>query len=131
MNFYETIFIVRPSLLDEDVNKLTEKVKGVIEQAGGTVLKLENWGKKKLAYEVQKEKKGTYVSLFFQAPGKVNRELEREYGLDDAIMKFLTVKLTKKDLAQRERARKKESKPAESEGTPEGTAEEAKEEEAA
>ncbi len=107
MNFYESIFIARPSLLDEDVAKITEKVKGVIEQGGGKVQKIENWGKKKLAYEVQKEKKGTYVFLFFQSDGKVISELDRAYRLDDAIMKFLTVKLDKKDLAQREWAKNK------------------------
>jgi len=127
MNFYETIFISRPSLLDEEVNKITEKVKGIIEQGGGTVMKIENWGKKKLAYEVQKEKKGAYVFLFFQSPGKVISELERAYRLDDSIMKFLTVRLTKKDLAQREWAKKKESRPEEPEATQDVVAEVVKE----
>jgi small subunit ribosomal protein S6 len=132
MNFYESIFIARPSLLDEEVNKITEKVKVMIEQGGGKVLKIENWGKKKLAYEVQKEKKGTYVFLFFQLPGKVISELERAYRLDDSIMKFLTVKLSKKDLAQREWVRKKkETQPEAPEVTQDVVAEEAKEGEAA
>jgi small subunit ribosomal protein S6 len=115
MNFYESIFIARPSLLDEDVAKVTEKVKGVIEQGGGKVQKIENWGKKKLAYEVHKEKKGTYVFLFFQSDGKVISELDRAYRLDDAVMKFLTVKLDKKDLAQREWAKKKKETQSEEE----------------
>ena len=110
MNSYESIFIARPSLLDEEVNKISEKVKGIIEQGGGIVQKIENWGKKKLAYEVHKEKKGTYVFLFFQASGNLISEMERAYRLDDAIMKFLTVKLTKKDLAQREWANKRASR---------------------
>jgi small subunit ribosomal protein S6 len=93
--------------LDEEVAKITEKIKGVIEQGGGKIQKIENWGKKKLAYEVQKEKKGTYVFFFFQSDGKVIRELERTYSLDDAIMKYITVRLDKKDLAQREWAKKK------------------------
>ncbi len=124
MNFYESIFIARPSLLDEDVAKITEKVKGVIEQGGGKVQKIENWGKKKLAYEVQKEKKGTYVFLFFQSDGKVISEMDRAYRLDDAIMKFLTVKLDKKDLAQREWAKnKKEAQSEEQEKVQERVAE--------
>jgi small subunit ribosomal protein S6 len=132
MNFYETVFIARPSLLGEEVSKITERVRGIIEQGGGAVQKIENWGKKKLAYEVQKEKKGTYVVLLFQSPGKVISELERTYRLDDSIMKFLTVKLTKKDLAQREWARKKkETQPEASEVTQDVAAEEAKEGEAA
>jgi small subunit ribosomal protein S6 len=102
--------------MDEEVHKMTEKVKAIIEQGGGKVLKMENWGKKKLAYEVQKEKKGTYVFLFFQSEGKVIGEVERAYRLDDAVMKFLTVKLDKKDLAQREWAKKKESRTEDLEG---------------
>ena len=127
MNFYETIFIARPSKLDEEVNKITGKAKGMIEQGGGTVLKIENWGKKKMAYEVQKEKKGTYVFLFFQSPGKVLSELERAYRLDDSIMKFLTVKLTKKDLAQREWAKKKGPRSVEPEVTQDIVSEEVRE----
>ncbi len=128
MNFYESIFIVRPSLSDEEIAKFTEKVKGVIGQGGGMVQKIENWGKKKLAYEVQNEKKGTYVFLFFQSDGKVISELERAYRLDDAIMKFLTVKLDKKDLAQREWVKKKkESQPEEREKVQERVAEVVKE----
>ena len=116
MNFYESIFIARPSLMDEEVNKVIEKTKSIIEQGGGTVLKTENWGKKKLAYEVEKEKKGTYIFLYFQSEGKVVSDVERTYRLDDAVMKYMTVKLNKKDLAQREWARKKETRPADTEG---------------
>jgi small subunit ribosomal protein S6 len=127
MNFYESIFIARPSLLDEDVAKMTEKVKGVIEQGGGKIQKIENWGKKKLAYEVQKEKKGTYVFLFFQSDGKVISELDRAYRLDDAIMKYLTVKLDKKDLAHREWVKtKKAAQSEEQEKSQEGMTEEVK-----
>ena len=120
MNFYESIFIARPSLTDEEVNKFIEKIKSIIEQGGGTVLITENWGKKKLAYEVEKEKKGTYIFLYFQSEGKVVSDVERAYRLDDAVMKYLTVKLDKKDLAQREWARKRANQPVDPEGRHEG-----------
>lgn len=110
MNHYESIFIVKPSLTEEEVNKVIEKVRSLIEQNGGTVHKVENWGKKKLAYEIEKEKKGTYTFLSFQSDGRVIRELERAYRLDDAVMRYLTIKLSKKDLAQREWAKKKETR---------------------
>ncbi|HLB02177.1 MAG TPA: 30S ribosomal protein S6 [Nitrospiria bacterium] len=116
MNFYESIFIARPSLTDEEVNKFIEKIKSIIEQGGGTVLITENWGKKKLAYEVEKEKKGTYIFLYFQSEGKLVSDVERAYRLDDAVMKYLTVKLDKKDLAQREWARKRANLPVDPEG---------------
>jgi small subunit ribosomal protein S6 len=92
MSLYESIFIVRPSLSDDDTNKLIDKMKGVLEKSGGTLLKQENWGKKKLAYEVKRERKGTFVYLYFKSPGNVVSELERSYRLEDSVLKFLTVR---------------------------------------
>ncbi|HJU04702.1 MAG TPA: 30S ribosomal protein S6 [Nitrospiraceae bacterium] len=93
MQTYESIFIVRPSLSDEDTSKIIEKMKGVVEKSGATLLKSENWGKKKLAYEVKRERKGTFVYLHFNAEGGVVGELERSYRLEDSVIKFLTVRL--------------------------------------
>jgi small subunit ribosomal protein S6 len=98
---------VKTSLSDEDVAALVAKVRGVIEKHGGEILKVENWGKKKLAYEVRKEKKGTYVFYRFRGPGSLVAELERQYRVEDAIIKFLSVKCDPKLLADemaRERA---------------------------
>jgi small subunit ribosomal protein S6 len=92
MSLYESIFIVRPSLSDDDTNKLIDKMKGVLEKSGGTLLKHENWGKKKLAYEVKRERKGTFVYFYFKSPGNVVSELERSYRLEDSVLKFLTVR---------------------------------------
>ncbi len=92
MSIYESIFVVRTTLSDEDTNKLIEKMKGVLEKAGAQLLKLENWGKKKLAYEVKRERKGTFVYFHFKSVGGVVNELERSYRLEDSILKFLTVK---------------------------------------
>lgn len=93
MQFYESIFIVRPSLSDEETHAIIEKIKGVIEKPGATLLKLDNWGKKKLAYEVERERKGTFVYLHFQSEGALISELERAYRLEDSVIKFLTVRL--------------------------------------
>lgn len=92
MTTYETIFIIRPTLSDEEVNKIIEKIRGMIEKKGGKVLAIENWGKKKLAYGVKKEKKGTYLLFRFKGDGKLVAELERQCLIDDALIKFLTVK---------------------------------------
>jgi len=93
MQLYESIFIVRPSLTDEDTNKIIERMKGVVEKSGATILKTENWGRKKLAYEVKRERKGTFVYLYFRSEGSVISELERSYRLEDSVIKFLTVRL--------------------------------------
>lgn len=93
MQLYESIFIVRPSLSEEDTNKIIDKMKGVLERSGASLLKMENWGKKKLAYEVSRERKGTFVYFHFRSGGEVVGELERSYRLEDSVIKFLTVRL--------------------------------------
>jgi small subunit ribosomal protein S6 len=100
MTVYETICILKTSLTDEEMGKLIAKVRGFIEKAGGEILKMENWGKKKMAYEVRKEKKGAYVFFRFRGPSPVVSELERQYRLEDAIIKFLTLKCDPKMLAE-------------------------------
>lgn len=93
MNPYETIFIIKPSLTDEEIAKVIEKTKGIIQRGGGEVVVAENWGKKKLAYEVRKEKKGTYIIVHFKGTGATVSELERSYRLDETIIKFITLKI--------------------------------------
>ena len=95
MNTYESIFILKPTLNEEDVKKAIGKMEGIVKQ-NGELIATENWGKKKLAYEVMKEKRGIYVLLRFQGKGDLVSELERNYRIDDNVVKFLTVKLDKK-----------------------------------
>ncbi len=92
MPLYESIMVVRPSLTDEETDRLVNKMKGVLEKSGATLLKAENWGKKRLAYEVKRERKGTYVYFNFQSDGHAIGELERSYRIEDSVIKFLTVK---------------------------------------
>jgi hypothetical protein len=61
MELYESLFIIRPSVSDEETNALIEKMKGVADRTGAQFIKSENWGRKKLADEVRRERKGTYV----------------------------------------------------------------------
>jgi small subunit ribosomal protein S6 len=93
MELYESLFIIRPSLSDEETTALVEKMKGVAEKNGASIVKAENWGRKKLAYEIKRERKGTYVYFYFKGPGPVVGELERAYRLEDSIIKFLSVRL--------------------------------------
>lgn len=97
MNTYESIFIVKPSISDEDVTKTVTKLEGIIKQ-GGEYLTTENWGKKKLAYEVNKEKKGLYMLFRFRGKGTLVDELERNYRFDDNVIKFMTIQLGKHEL---------------------------------
>lgn len=98
MAFYESIFIIRQSLTEEETGGIINKMKGVLEKQGATLLKVDNWGKKKLAYEVEHDRRGTFVHLQFEAQGPVVSQLERMYRLEDSILKFLTVRVEEEDL---------------------------------
>lgn len=95
MPIYESIFIINPNISDEETNFVIKKMQDVVTKQGGEILKFEDWGKKKLAYEVRKHKRGHYV--FFQIKGEpaAVQELERNLKLTDAVIKYLTVKLVK------------------------------------
>jgi small subunit ribosomal protein S6 len=90
---YESMVVLRPTLSDEEINASLGKIREIIEKNGGAVLQAENWGKRKLAYEVKREKKGIYLLFRFQANGKLVAELEHQYRLIEAILKFITVRL--------------------------------------
>jgi small subunit ribosomal protein S6 len=101
MEIYESLFIIRPSVSDEETNALIEKMKGVADKTGAQFIKSENWGRKKLAYEVRRERKGTYAYFYFRAPNNTVGELERAYRLEDNIIKFLTIHLEKELVPRR------------------------------
>jgi len=90
---YESMVVLRPTLSDEEINASLGKIREIIEKNGGAVLQAENWGKRKLAYEVKREKKGIFLLFRFQANGKLVAELEHQYRLIEAILKFITVRL--------------------------------------
>src|SRR3569623_1735539 len=91
---YETIYILRPDITNEAVGAVNTQIRGVIETGGGTLLKVEHWGKRKLAYEVQKQMKGRY--LFFSYLGTAGRveEGERNLRLTDAVIRAYSVKIS-------------------------------------
>ncbi len=94
MACYESIFILRSSLADEEAEAVIEKMKTVLTKHGATIVKAENWGKKKLAYEIKHDRRGTYILLQFEsAQENVVSELERLYRLEDSVIKFLTVRV--------------------------------------
>ncbi len=98
MPLYESIFIVRPTLSDEETNQVVDKMKRVLEKSGATLMKSEIWGKKRLAYEVKRARKGTFVYFNFKSGGQVIGELERSYRMEDSVLKFMTVKQDERTL---------------------------------
>ncbi|MBI5196912.1 MAG: 30S ribosomal protein S6 [Nitrospirae bacterium] len=99
MNYYENVMIIDPNLDEKETVKAAERVKDVIGRAGGEILKSDNLGVKKLAYEVKKQKKGNYFLMIFKSPPSAILELERFYKVFDPVIKFLVIKLTKKQIA--------------------------------
>jgi len=96
MNLYEKIVILNPEIEDKAVEETVEKVKDKITKQGGEILKFENWGTRKLAYELNKHDKGIYILLLFKAPASTILELERLCKVTDTIIKFMVVKLQRK-----------------------------------
>jgi small subunit ribosomal protein S6 len=102
MRRYETIFILDPDLEEEQTLSVTEKVKGIITQANGEILKIEDWGKRKLAYEVKKKPKGHYFLIHFLGSPALLSELERNFRVMDAVIKFQSVRLGERQASSSE-----------------------------
>lgn len=93
MRKYETIFIAHPSLDEEAVNKLIERFKGVIVNGGGTVENIDIWGKRRLAYEINKVNEGTYVLMNFESEPVLPKELDRIYRITDGVIRHIIIVL--------------------------------------
>jgi len=90
---YETIFILRPDTPNDGVSTVNGRLRGIIDQMGGKVLKLDNWGKRKLAYEIRKQLKGIYLYWRYLATSGVVEEVERNLRMLDSVIRYYTVKV--------------------------------------
>ncbi|MEK7702772.1 MAG: 30S ribosomal protein S6 [Nitrospirota bacterium] len=95
---YEMIIILKSSILDEDAGKVVEKIKAAVEKGSGEIVRIDNVGRKKLAYEVRKEKKGLYFLIYFKGRGNLVLDVQRICRLDEAIIKFLTIRIKPSEL---------------------------------
>jgi small subunit ribosomal protein S6 len=96
MNHYETLFVVKPTLTDEETKAQIEKTLAIITDNGGEIVAVDDMGMRKLAYPVEKNERGYYTVAYYQAAGTVIAELERQMRYNEDILKFMTVKYTKK-----------------------------------
>jgi small subunit ribosomal protein S6 len=90
---YELMFIVRPDMQDEDLDKLISTLQSVVPASGGTLQKIEKMGKRRLAYTVRRFHDGIYVLLIVEGGGAVIHELERRLRVTEPVIKFLTVRV--------------------------------------
>lgn len=112
MKRYETIYIINPNLDADSLGEVVAKFSDLIKRLKGYIVKVNEWGKKKLAYEVRLFDKGYYILVDFCGLPEMVKELERNLKLDDRILKYLTVKIDEdvdpEDLA--EKGQEKEDK---------------------
>lgn len=93
MHKYEMMFIIRPDTPEDEVAKIATQMEGFVTGAGGTVVKVEKLGRRKLAYRVQRHREGFYVLIDMEGPPAAVHELERRLKVADAVIKFLTVRV--------------------------------------
>jgi small subunit ribosomal protein S6 len=91
---YETIFVLDPSLNDEAVIKITEKIAAFIIEREGNVVKQENWGKQKFTYQIQKKSEGTYIFFNYTAPPTFVEDMRRFLKYEEAVLRNITTKVT-------------------------------------
>lgn len=91
--FYEVMFIVRPDVLEEDVDKLIAGLEATITGGGGAIRSLEKLGRRKLAYTVRKFNDGNYILLTVDADGKLIAEVERRLRVIEPVIKYITVRM--------------------------------------
>jgi small subunit ribosomal protein S6 len=93
MRRYESVVILDPDMTDEDIRGFTEKFSGLIKTKGGEIIKIEDWGFKRLAYAVKKRDRGRYILFDFVGLPSLMGEMERQFKISDEVMKFLSVKV--------------------------------------
>lgn len=132
---YETVVIIRPDLDDADTYSIVEKIEKIIDENDGKLLLRDDWGKRKMAYVIQKQQKGHYVLFSHLSPSELNDELERNIRNEDRVIRFMTV-LIDRDVdvperlaqAEEERARREAEAKARAEAEAVRAAEEAERE---
>ncbi|MBC7924766.1 MAG: 30S ribosomal protein S6 [Bryobacteraceae bacterium] len=119
---YEELFILRPDITDEEIAPVVEQLRGIVTTAGGTIDKEERWGVRKLAYRIDKKSEGYYILLQMSCPASTIKEIERRLRVNDAVVKYLTVRIDEKlkwlDKRRKEREKRAARKPAVAPATP-------------
>lgn len=92
LRYYESFYLLRPDLSEEDRAALTDKLQAIITEKGGQVAEVDLWPLRKLAYRVEKQTQGYYVLLKYGATADVISELTRAMRIDERVMKFMTLK---------------------------------------
>ena len=110
---YEVMYSAQPDTAEDDITKLNEAITSLVEKDGGTVSVVEGWGRRRMAYPINKKTEGYYVLLEIEGSGQEIAELERRFRVNDVIMRYMTVRVDEdrkaadKKSAKRERRKSK------------------------
>jgi small subunit ribosomal protein S6 len=123
MRYYETLYLINPNIEEEGYRDVVNKFNSFVENNKGIVIRVDEWGKKTLAYTVKKFDKGYYVLLQYCGEPVLIEKLQRDLKLDDRVIKYQTVKLSDNEdpEALKARAEEDKSKVTEATGTEEKT----------
>ncbi len=105
-NFYEVSFIINPVLEEEQVKEVRENFESFVTEKGAEIDEVDEWGIKRLAYEIDGKNSGYYVNAYFHAPGTIVSDLERYFKLEENILRNIVLKYDNKMLKYRELKKK-------------------------
>ena len=106
---YELVYVVSPDATDEQVTELHTQVEGIAQRMGGTIDKTENWGRRRLAYEIGRHKEGTYVLEVIDGSGELMKEIDRRLKVTDLVIRHLVVRVDEvQEVIDRTRTRRSE-----------------------
>jgi small subunit ribosomal protein S6 len=106
---YELVYVASPDATDEQVTELHTQVEGIVQRLGGRIDKTENWGRRRLAYEIGRHKEGTYVLEVIDGSGELMKEIDRRLKVTDLVIRHLIVRVDEvQDVIDRTRTRRTE-----------------------
>lgn len=112
-NTYELTYVINGVLNDDQIRGLVNRVRKFIEENDGEIIEVDEWGTRRLAYPINKKRNGYYVNLFFKSEGDLIGRLERALGIEDDILRYLTLKMDAKMLRHYEASKVEAAEKAE------------------
>jgi small subunit ribosomal protein S6 len=119
---YEVMYIATPDAVDDDIAKLNDAITNLVEKDGGTVSVVEGWGRRRMAYPINKKTEGYYVLLEVAGSGQEIAELERRFRVNDLIMRYMTVRVDEDRKAADKKREKRERRKTSRRGNEFGSA---------
>jgi small subunit ribosomal protein S6 len=110
MPIYETIVILDSLLSLDDIDKIINRIKDIIEGEKCKIIQIDKWGKRRLAYDIKKKQYGFYVSIVLEGHEKIPTILEREYNFNDNVLRYLTYRFDKNKLKIWQKAKSEKEK---------------------